>query len=345
MTPRDTVEIVLKGGVADRIPFTIYESKLPRCRIERMMRNRGLCVIQRNVSVYKTTMPNVDVTAHTYTEGGKTLIRTEYKTPVGLLSTITENAGFTTWTHKKFFSSPEDYKPLLFLIKDMHFESDYENFCYAEKVDGGDSFFRPYLSLEPMQWLISEYMGAETFCMEWFDRRDELFKLYDALVENCRKIYPICAQSPALAFNFGGNVTPEILGKERFEKYYVPHYNEAAEILHSHHKLIGVHFDANCKLIADAIAQSHLDYIEAFTPAPGTDMTLSEARNAWPDKILWINFPSAVHLEPLDEVRHVAQDLIAQIGHREKFIMGITEDIPENRWRETIPAILDVMWK
>jgi len=28
-----------------------------------------------------------------------------------------------------------------------------------------------------------------------------------------------------------------------------------------------------------------LDYIEAFTPAPDTDMTLAAARKAWPDKV------------------------------------------------------------
>jgi hypothetical protein len=345
VTPRETVEKILMGGISNRIPFTMYESKLPRCALERMMRNRGLCIVQRNVSVYKTYTPDVQVSEHTYIEDGKKLVRTEYRTPVGILYTITEKADFTTWTHKKLFTGPDDYKSLLFLIKNMRFEPDYDAFSYAEQVDGGDSFFRPYLSLEPMQWLISEYMGADVFSMEWFDNRDELLKLYNALVDNCRQLYPICAASPALAFNYGGNVTPEILGLERFEKYYVPNYNEAAEVLHKKGKLVGVHFDANCKLISNAIAQTKLDYIEAFTPSPGTDMTLAEARAAWPDKILWINFPSAVHLDTVEEVSLVTENLLAQIGSPEKFIMGITEDIPENRWRETIPAILDVLWK
>ena len=39
-----------------------------------------------------------------------------------------------------------------------------------------------------------------------------------------------------------------------------------------------------------AIAGTSLDYIEAFTPAPDTDMTLGAAREAWPGKVLWLNF-------------------------------------------------------
>jgi len=345
MTPRESVEAVLKGQIPARIPFTVYESKIPRCAVERMLRNRGACIVQRNVPAYKTAWPNVKIVSHTFVENEKQLVRTEYETPHGVLYTISENAGFTTWTHKKIFTNRDDYKAILFLINDMRFIENYKNLAYAQEADGGDSFFRPYLALEPMQQLISEDMGTETFCTEWFDNQDEILKLYDALVAKRREIYPLCANAPVMAFNYGGNVTPEILGVERFEKYYVPNYNEAADVLHKNGKLIGVHFDANCKLIARSIAKTRLDYIEAFTPAPGTDMTLAEARSAWPDKILWINFPSVIHLEPVEEVRLATRELLTQVGSYERFIMGITEDIPENRWRETIPAIVDVLWK
>jgi len=345
MTPRESVGIVLKGQVPNRTPFTIYESKLPRCLVERILRNQGMCIVQRNVPAYDTVWPNVKITSCRYTETGKEFTRTQYETPHGILYSISEDAGYTKWSHKKLFTSRDDYKALLFLIKDMQFIPNYKALAYAQEADGGESFFRPYLALEPMQQLISEDMGTETFCTEWFDNQDEILKLYDALVAKRREVYPLCANAPALAFNYGGNVTPEILGVERFEKYYVPNYNEAADVLHKKGKLVGVHFDANCKLLAESIAKTRLDYIEAFTPAPGTDMTLAEARGAWPDKILWINFPSVVHLETVEEVQRTTEELLRQIGSPERFIMGITEDIPENRWRETIPAIAEVLWK
>jgi hypothetical protein len=344
MTPRESVEVVLKGGLADYIPFTIYENKIPQCAAERRLRNQGVCIVQRiSPPVYKIIMPNINVTGMSYTENGKHLVKTQYQTPVGVLYTITEPAGFTFWTHKHLFGRPEDYKPLLYLVNDMQFESNYDEFAYALNVDGGDSFFRGSLGLEPMQTLISDYMSSETFCMEWFDRRDEVLKLYNALVKKRRQVYSLCADSPCMAFNYGGNVTPEILGAERFKDYYVPHYNEAADVLHSKGKLIGVHFDANCKMISEAIAQTKLDYIEAFTPSPDTDMTLAEARRVWPDKVLWINFPSSVHLESVETIKQTTRDLLVQMGSPKKFIMGITEDIPENRWRENLLAISETL--
>jgi hypothetical protein len=149
------------------------------------------------------------------------------------------------------------------------------------------------------------------------------------------------AASPALHANYGGNVTPEIIGLENFRRYYLPHYREAAEIMHRHGKLIGCHFDANCRLLAPAIAESGLDYIEAFTPAPDTDMTLGEARRAWPEKTIWINFPSSLHLAADGEIRLRTAEMIAESGTPDGLLIGITENIPENRWQDSCRAIMD----
>ena len=139
----------------------------------------------------------------------------------------------------------------------------------------------------------------------------------------------------------GGNVVPEITGPDLFREYYLPHYNEAAEIMHKNGKLIGCHFDDDCGLLAEAIGETDLDYIEAFTPAPTTDMSVAEARAAWPDKVLWLNFPCDVHLQPEAEIAAVAMNLVDQAGAPDGFLVGITDDVPENRWRQSFTAIMD----
>lgn len=162
MTPRETVEAALSGQTQDRIPFTIYAYKLPQCAVERQLRNDGLCLVFRDAPpVYKTLTPNVNITSLTYTENGQQFVRTQYDTPVGMLHAITEPAGFTSWCHKRLLTSQEDYKPLLFLINDMQFVPNYEAFEYAQSVEGGDLLFRSALGSEPMQTLISEYMGQK----------------------------------------------------------------------------------------------------------------------------------------------------------------------------------------
>ena len=341
MTPRQRVEVALGGGHTDKTPFTMYESMIPQCSAERAMRNRGLCVVQR-MMVFKTHYPNVTITRHTGRQDDKPMVRTVYETPVGTLSTLSQPAGFTSWRREKMFKGPADYKALLFLIRDAQFEASYEPFAAAQEAFGDDAIFRAALGLEPLQQLISsDYLAMEAFCIEWMDRRDEILKLYDALVAKRREVYPIVAASPASHANYGGNVVPEVIGLDTFEEYYVQHYNEAAEVMHAAGKLIGCHFDANCKLLSEAIAGADLDYIEAFTPAPDSDMTLAEARAAWPDKVIWLNFPSSVHLRPDAEVEATAYDLADQVPTPDGLIVGITEDMPADRWRDSCAAIMD----
>jgi len=346
ITPAEKVMMSLQGGHSDSVPFTIYEGKIPQCRAERDMRNRGMCIVERRVPVIKTHSPNVKYRQEVYVENGKTLTRTHIETPVGNLTSLEEAAGFTTWVHEKLFKNHDDYKALLFLIKDEIYEPSYDALVKAQKSNGGDAIFRTSFGLEPLQAFISGgYIDMQDFCMEWMDNRDEILKLYDAKVENNRKIYPLIAESPISHANYGGNVVPSIIGLETFEKYYIQHYNEAAEIMHKHGKFIGCHFDDNCALLAEAIGETELDYIEAFTPSPDTDMTLKEAREAWPDKVIWMNYPSSVHIKSDEEVEQKTIELLDEVDSIDGIIMGITEDIPEERWRNSCSAIMDGLSK
>ena len=342
LTPRRRVEIALRGGRGDRVPFTIYEYRVELCAAERQMRNRGMCIVNRNFTGFRTHRPNVKTTQQVYWENGTQFVRTVHETPVGTLSSLSQPQRYTSWTHEKLFKSPEDYKALLFFIEDEQYEPAYEAFSEAEAAFGEDAIFRSQIGLEPLQQLISGgLIDMQDFALEWMDHRDEILKLYRALVEKRRQVYRLVAASPAGHANYGGNVVPALISVDMFEQYYVPHYQEAAEIMHRHGKLIGCHFDADCKLLSQAIAATDLDYIEAFTPAPDTDMTLAEARAAWPGKVLWLNFPSSQHLEPDERVRAVTEELLDQAGAVDGLIMGITEDIPPQRWQNSCLAIMD----
>lgn len=340
LSPRKRVEIALRGGCGPEVPFTAYDNHLPRCGAERVLRNMGMCSVVR-MPVFKIKRPDVRVRQEVFFEGEKKLVRTHYSTPEGNLSTLEEPAPHTTWHLEKMFKSPDDYKAIRFLLSNERYEPDYGPFALARERYGGDGIFRAGLGPEPMQALISgNIFSTENFCLEWMDNRDEVLSLYEINVRNRREIYPVVARSPALHANYGGNVVPEIVGADNFRDYYIPHYNEAAEIMHEHGKLIGSHFDANCGKFSDMIAKSMLDYIEAFTPSPDSDMTLKEARRAWKGKAIWLNFPSSVHLGSEEKVENTALKLVDEAGSPDGLIMGITEDVPEDRWQGNFLAIM-----
>lgn len=343
MTPKKRVEASLRGEKTGKTPFTIYETKLPQCSAERQLRNEGICIVNRHHPVVKTSSPNVIYESYSYSENGVQYTRQVIKTPVGELFSIHKPAGFTSWCTSHIFKGPDDYKKLMFMVKDQVFEPSYEDFLAAEKMMGEDVILRAAIGSTPLHQVMIGWMGVETFAIEWAERRDEIEKLCDAITENLRKIFPIVAKSPALHANFGGNETGNVMGRERFAKYVIPLYNEAGEIFKKHGKYLGAHLDGNNKVWADLVAGCALDYVEAFSPSPDTDMTLSEAFNLWEGKLLWINFPSSLHLKTHQEIEATTRQMIEESLPDKRFIIGITEDIPEDRWQGNLLAISKVI--
>ena len=344
ISPYRRVITALRGGHAGKIPFTVYDIMIPRCTEERQLRNRGMCLVKLMTS-YKIHYPDVEIKSIQYTgEDGQNLIRTMYTTPRGDLSTLSRVSGFVNdWRLEHMFKTPDDYKALLFLMRNAVVVPDYAAAARTVEESGEDYIVRDQiglLGLEPLQTLISSIiMSPQDFCIEWMENRDELLKLYDAIAEVNRKIYKVVADGPLEIANYGGNVIPQIIGADTFRKYYLQHYNEAAEILHGKGKLIGCHFDADNTTIMDDIGKTDLDYIEAYDP--GISPPVGEARKKWPDKVLWINWPSSWHLEPPDVVRAKTIELIEDAGAEDGFIIGITEDVPRERMLQNYCAIMD----
>jgi len=343
MTPRERVLAILNGKRPDKVPFTVYEQKLPQCAVERRLRNEGLCIVNRSVPAFKVETPNCVVEELRCAEGGRLRIRTVIRTPIGELSSLQEPAGFTSWTLEKLFKRPTDYAVLKYYYRDHLLEPCYEEYLRSEKSMGDDIILRPSLALTPLHDIMIMMMGVEVFAEEWSQRRDEVLDLEATMREMNDRIYRLLADSPMTHANYGGNETPEVMGPPRFKEFVIPLYDRCAGIFHRKGKLLGAHLDGNNRAWADAIADSPLDYVEAFTPSPDTDMTLDEALGAWPDKVLWINFPSSMHLASIDKIRQTTREIIGLAHETNRIIIGITEDIPEDRWQENLLAISNVI--
>lgn len=339
MTPRDRVLAVLHGKPVDKVPFTIYESKLPPCAVERRLRNDGLCIVNRRVPVCTSSCPGCTVETHTYVENGRPRLRRLYRTPVGEVEEISEPAGFTSWALVKRFQRPEDYKVLYWIETHTEFAPAYEGYACSEAWMGDDVILRGAVGATPLHQIMIAYMGVETFAVEWYERRDEILRLETAMRESRRKVYPILAASPITHANYGGNEVPEVMGPPRFREFCVPLYAECAEHFRPKGKLLGTHLDGNNAAWADLVAGSALDYVEAFTPAPDTDLTLAQALEAWPDKVIWLNFPSSLHLASLETIRRTTREFIDLARQTNRVIIGITEDVPEDRWQGNLLAI------
>ena len=352
MTPREKVESALLGHWADQVPFTAYYNKLFVSQVERELRTKGLCIIDHRVPIFVVETPDVsEKTIHYRGQDGIMRMRRIMRTSKGTISEVYKQmpehpripGQLLPWHEEYLFKGPKDYTPIEFMIRNRRYYPSYEAFQQAQEEAAGDVFLIPGGWYSPLLEIVYNIMGLEQFSVEWHVRRDEVMDLYQALTEDRRKFYPLVAESPALAVNYCGNVAAEVFGLDRFEEYILPHYNELAEMLHERGKLLGVHFDANTRLFASAIAKSQIDYVEAFTPFPNSDMTVAEARAAWPDKILWINFPSATHLEDSASVEEATRQILREAAPGDRFLIGVTETVPADKWQQSFSAILRVI--
>lgn len=345
MTRSQSIERIFQGELPEYVPFVLKGWRVPFCRAERKLRNDGMGVID-SAGVYAVRSPNVTTESHGYTENGIAYTRTTVRTPVGDLFSVTRRLGSektesTTWTVAPMYKRPEDYKVLRFIVEDQQPVPAYEGFLKAQQQMDGEAFFKTGAPGIALHTIMYSYLGIETFSLEWADRRDEILELNELMTEKQRRIYEIVADSPALVVQLGGNYSSEVLGRDRLKDFVLPHWAEACSILHDGGKLPGCHLDANNRLWAKEIGESDLDWIEAFTPAPDTDMTVADAREAWPGKTMFINYPSSVHLQPAEGIEKATKQILRDCAPGDRFIIGITENVPENRWRESFRTILD----
>jgi len=343
MTPRERVLAVLRGERPDKVPFTIYECMIPQCAVERRLREEGLCIVHRRVSPVKAETPDCRVERIEYADAGRRRVRTVIRTPVGEVSSVGEPADFTTWTLERLFKGPEDYQVLRYWAGNQRLEPDYDTWRRAEAWMGEDVILRAGVGAAPLHTIMIHWMGVETFAVEWLERRDEVLALEEAMVPPLEQAYPLLAAAPITHANMCGNEAPEVIGPDRYRRHVLPHINRCAEVFQAAGKLLGSHLDANNRAWAADVAASGLHYVEAFTPAPDTDMTLAEALDAWPDKVLWINFPSSLHLAGAERIKAAAREFVELARQTNRVIIGITEDIPADRWQESLSAISEVV--
>ncbi len=329
----------MRGETPDKMPLTIYECMIPQCTAERELRDRGMCIVYRSMNVYRTVAPNVKHNSESVVIDGASHVRSTVETPAGTLTGLTRPAGFTSWHIEKLFKGPDDYKALRAMVEDERYEENYAAYQQMDDYLGSDFILRAGVGSTPLHQIMISWMGVETFAIEWAERRDEIIALNDVMVKKRREVYPLVANSPASHANYGGNEVPEVMGRERFRDYCVPVYEEAAEVLREGGVLLGSHLDGNGIAWADEVAGSPLDYIEAFTPPPDCDLSVAEALDRWPGKFLWLNFPSSIHLATSARIEEITRQLIDESGPGDRVIIGITEDMPADRWQQSMLTI------
>lgn len=355
MSPKENIMLLLNRKCPQKVPFAHCDRHLPRGEIERITRNMGMTLLcYRPCSIEYI----LDVELTVKYEGE--YITRKYETPLGsLFERLRVGVGYgqacfgRDWKGLQpirtsfMVKSLEDYRILKFIAENLHFKPYYYAVEDQTRRLGEDGIVISTLPYEPMQKLIVEWIGHRIY-IDMVKNKKVVEEIYDILEERYEKeLFPIAAEAPSKVISYGGNIDSLIVNPKMFEKYYLTTYEKLANMLHEKGKLLNVHMDGKLKALSNPISKSKVDIIEAFTPPPTGDLPLEEALEKWEDKIIWINFPSAISTaqgpNPENVKRYLIELLEKSIPYSNRImIIASTENfVPE----ENMIVMAEVMEK
>lgn len=367
MTLRERVMAVLKGGKADKVPLTIYFCLLPgadpvtgfrygsgyrydiipeKFPAINKLHERGLAFIGWSPTHIEKHNNVTFESKEVSTGQGKEII-TCIKTPVGEVS---ERAGFditcgSRWVKEHFIKSVNDYKVMQYLYEHTTVKAAWETYDLDNQRMGDKGIVIAEILPIPIQWLQVEIMGA----MTWSEGVILHTLEFDELLESLTNVYmhqvEIAAASSAEVIWCPDNITGTMISPDLFNKYCKPIYDRACSILKEAGKLTFAHYDGFTKSLKECIANTNIDIIEAFTPLPMGDMTVLEAREAWPDKVLNVNVPGSLFTEPAKVIQQYINEYMEQAGDLSKFLIGCSENYDLDYFDHAFIAIADAMDK
>ena len=185
------------------------------------------------------------------------------------------------------------------MVRDTVLRPNFEAVAELEADLGEDGVSLAWTTRSPYQQMYIEMMGLERMVLDRADALPEFVSLHQALDELAERIYRLVVQSPASLVWCPDNLTDLVAGGPVFESYYIPYYNRVADIAAQAGKIVVSHFDGRLASLVEPLSRTRLPVIEAFTPPPMGNLSVAQAKAAWPDKVVWINFPGSVFLEPL----------------------------------------------
>ena len=160
-------------------------------------------------------------------------VLTVYHTPVGTLTQkqyVGPGYG-SLWTKEYLIKRPEDYAVFEFIVREARYESDVDGFLAVDRSFGDCGIAVPRAADPPMQLVWRRFARLERFFLDWYDCREEVMRVLDALAESNRQIWEIVANTPSEFCCSGSNLAGDTVGPPMFRQFILPHFEEEAGIM------------------------------------------------------------------------------------------------------------------
>lgn len=341
LTIQERLESFWAGERPDRIPYTIYWNEWRHSSADpawEALYDKGLGVTWHLESVaYKYS--GVERSEQNYVEDGSPTRKITLGCPEGeIYETYVDG-----WRRKFFLETPQDYRVMIDLVRRTEAVPAYEEFLRRSKDMGRAGVPLVMLGRTPFQTILVDYAGLENFAFQLYEMEAEILELYEILLEQFRKTVELAAAGPGRFVSVLENFTAESLGPERYERFLLPVYEELFPVLQGAGKIVGTHYDGRLASCKDLVARAPMDLIESLTPPPEGDISLAEARAAWPDKLFWSNINVGAYELPPRELRELVLSRVSEAAPEGRGLaFEVSEQFPEN-WKESMAVVLDAL--
>jgi hypothetical protein len=339
MSSRDNLVAALEGKHPGRIPYSIYDEDFIHADpVWQALLDQGLCRVAW-VSTFRRETPNVERVELPDSWRDGPAMRVVLRTPVGEITQLVARG----WTQEYVLKNPQDYRVMEYVARDTRLIPDASAFGRAESRVGDQGITLVDAMRSPMQQILVDFAGLETFSFHLAEELPELHALAEALTDQLIEASRIIARGPGRFIDMLENLTAESWGPERFRRHHLPVYARVFDILHAGGKKVVAHFDGKLACLADLVAGTSLDGIESLTSPPEGDMTYDRARAVFREKFIWGNLNVSLYDLPPHALRARVQELARLAAPDGRlFAFEISEDLPRN-WKETIPMVLETL--
>jgi hypothetical protein len=357
MTIRERMLAVYRHERLPTPPVAIYSRYLPRGFGEREVRNAGLGIIDyvppvsllappwHMQSGYLSEVRGADLEIRLSFENGAQVETRTYRTPAGTVCQRTSvDAGYgSDWVQKYYIERPEDYRVLRYLVDHTVLRSQAAAFDARARDLGEDGVVLARLDRSPLQKLLVELAGPERVLMDLQTDPEPVEELLEALERRMDEAFQMALDSGAEVIWQPDNVTSALTPPQYFRRYCVPFYGRRAELCRQAGKRLVVHMDGRVKALKSLVASCAFDAVESLSlPEMGGDMTMAQAREAWPDKVVLPNFPASLALQPDAAIEEFLSGLTRDAAGM-PWMLQFSEDVPAAELPRVLPLVCRFM--
>jgi hypothetical protein len=242
-------------------------------------------------------------------------------------------AGARAYMTKHLITCEDDYPIVEHVLERMEVVTEFERVYERQREFGGDGFVVPTIGRIPFQHLLIDYFDTGDFFFALHDNQAEIGRLLVLLDEQVTQLLQLVSGLDMPYIEFVDNVDGMMTNPRLFERYCMEPYQRYSDIAHGQGKKIGSHMDGNVQPILKQVAESGLDVIESFSPAPLTPLTVETALGVWGDKpLIWGGIPCPL-LEadaPLSELEDHVRNLLVKLDRRPIILNVVDMVLPIN---------------